>query len=168
MLLSVPGTASGERAFLAAYRRVRYCFGANCSVMDPSRLPKNRRLTEDGLKARSRPMEFLVAAHIKKRSLCSDDERRDLQHVAMLACTFGCDSLYESGWISVDQTGFLQTVPLEQAPAGRLREHLDGLAGLRCGAYGELSEAYFAWHRSTMFRGASIREAPPVSGSADA
>ncbi len=43
------------------------------------------------------PMEFLVAAHIKKRSLSSDDEHRDLQHVAMLACTFGCDSLYESG-----------------------------------------------------------------------
>ena len=107
------------------------------------------------------PMEFLVAAHIKKRSLCSDDERRDLQHVAMLACTFGCDSLYESGWISVDQIGILRTVPPEQAPAGWFREHLEGLAGLRCGAYDELSEAYFAWHRSTMFRGVSIPQAPP-------
>ena len=55
-LLGVPGTASGERAFLAAYRRVRYCFGAICSVMDPSPLPKNRRLTEQDLKARTRPM----------------------------------------------------------------------------------------------------------------
>ena len=55
-LLSVPGTASGERAFLAAYRRVRYCFGAICSVMDPSPLPKNRRLTGQDLKARTRPM----------------------------------------------------------------------------------------------------------------
>ena len=55
-LLGVPGTATTERAFLAAYRRVRYCFGAICSVMDPSALPKNRRLTEDDLKARTRPM----------------------------------------------------------------------------------------------------------------
>ena len=55
-LLGVPGTASGERAFLAAYRRVRYCFGAICSVMDPSPLPKNRRLTEQELKARTREM----------------------------------------------------------------------------------------------------------------
>ena len=55
-LLGVPGTASGERAFLAAYRRVRYCFGAICSVMDPSPLPKNRRLTEQDLTARTRPM----------------------------------------------------------------------------------------------------------------
>ncbi len=39
-LLGVPGTATTERAFLAACRRVRYCFGAICSVMDPSALPK--------------------------------------------------------------------------------------------------------------------------------
>ena len=55
-LLGVPGTATTERAFQAAYRRVRYCFGAICSVMDPSALPKNRRLTEQDLKARTRLM----------------------------------------------------------------------------------------------------------------
>ena len=55
-LLGVPGTATTERAFLAAYRRVRYCFGAIRSVMDPSPLPKNRRLTQDDLKARTRKM----------------------------------------------------------------------------------------------------------------
>jgi hypothetical protein len=55
-LLGVPGTATTERAFKAAYRRVRYCFGAIRSVMDPSPLPKNRRLTEQDLKARARPM----------------------------------------------------------------------------------------------------------------
>ena len=55
-LLGVPGTATTERAFLAAYRRVRYCFGAIGSVMDPSPLPKNRRLTQDDLKARTRKM----------------------------------------------------------------------------------------------------------------
>ena len=56
LLLGVPGTATTERAFLAAYRRVRYCFGAIRSVMDPSPLPKNRRLTQDDLKARARKM----------------------------------------------------------------------------------------------------------------
>ena len=55
-LLKVTGTVTTQRAFLAAYRRVRYCFGAICSVMDPSALPKNRRLTEQDLKARTRPM----------------------------------------------------------------------------------------------------------------
>jgi hypothetical protein len=53
-LLGVPGTVTTERAFLAACRRVRYCFHAACSVMDPSALPKNRRLSEADLKARTR------------------------------------------------------------------------------------------------------------------
>jgi hypothetical protein len=55
-LLKVTGTVTTQRAFLAAYRRVRYCFGAICSAMDPSALPKNRRLTAGDLKARTRPM----------------------------------------------------------------------------------------------------------------
>ena len=55
-LLGVPGATPDERAFLAAYRRVRYCFGAICSVMDPSPLPKNRRLSQADLSARTRPM----------------------------------------------------------------------------------------------------------------
>lgn len=55
-MLGVTGAITTQRAFLAAYRRVRYCFGAIRSVMDPFALPKNRRLTEDDLKARTRPM----------------------------------------------------------------------------------------------------------------
>ena len=66
-LLGVPGTASGERAFLAAYRRVRYCFAAICSVMDPSPLPKNRRLSEQDLTARTRPMTPVQAQAARGR-----------------------------------------------------------------------------------------------------
>ena len=55
-LLGVPGTATTEQAYLAAYRRVRYCFAAIRSVMDPSPLPKNRRLTGQDLTARTTPM----------------------------------------------------------------------------------------------------------------
>jgi hypothetical protein len=55
-LLGVTGTAATQRAFLAAYRRVRYCFGQILKVADPSALPKNRRLTQDELKARTKPI----------------------------------------------------------------------------------------------------------------
>jgi len=55
-LLGVPGTAPTERAFKAAYRRVRYCFHAILSTVDPSALPKNRGLTGGELKARIKPM----------------------------------------------------------------------------------------------------------------
>ena len=53
-LLEVPGTASSRPGFLAAYRRLRYCFHAILSVMDPSGLPKNRRLTAQDLTARTK------------------------------------------------------------------------------------------------------------------
>jgi hypothetical protein len=66
-LLGVPGTAGDERAFLAAYRRVRYCFRAICSVMDPSALPKNRRLGEQDLTARTRPMTPVQAQAARGR-----------------------------------------------------------------------------------------------------
>jgi hypothetical protein len=55
-LLKVTGTAPTQRAFQNAYRRVRYCFHAICSAADPSPLPKNRRLTDAELKARTKPM----------------------------------------------------------------------------------------------------------------
>jgi len=87
-LLGVPGTAPAPRAFLAAYRRVRYCFHAILSVMDPSPLPKNRRLTADELTARARPMtpdqataargrlEALVNALLEASvSVLTDEER---------------------------------------------------------------------------------------------
>jgi hypothetical protein len=94
-----------------------------------------------------------VAAHVKKRSVCGDDERRDLHHVAMLACVFGCDALYEAGWITVDADGRVQTVPPDCTPVGKVREHLQRLAGRQCMAHSPASAAYFTWHRTTIFRG---------------
>ena len=66
-LLGVPGTATTERAFKAAYRRVRYCFRQILKVADPSPLPKNRRLTEDELRARTKPMTPGQAAAARDR-----------------------------------------------------------------------------------------------------
>ena len=56
VLPGVTGTIPAQRAFQAAYRRVRYCFGQILKVADPSALPKNRRLTAGELKARTKPM----------------------------------------------------------------------------------------------------------------
>ncbi|WP_374055822.1 hypothetical protein [Rossellomorea sp. FM04394] len=43
----------------------------------------------------------LVAAHKKKRSHCTDEERKD-PNIVMPVCLFGCDTLYERGIISVE------------------------------------------------------------------
>ena len=114
---------------------------------------RGRELADCALCGHQYPLRFLVAAHIKKRSVCTDDERRDLRHVAMLACTFGCDALYEAGWITVGLDGRIRAIPPDTAPAGRLRDHLQQLAGRQCQAHSQASEPYFAWHRTTIFQG---------------
>ncbi|MEO6087817.1 MAG: hypothetical protein ABIQ18_32365 [Umezawaea sp.] len=94
------------------------------------------------------PSEFLVAAHIKRRSKCTVAERNDLRNVAMLACTFGCDRLYEFGHVTVDHTGLLVATPAEAELSGLVGEHLRRLHGRRCTAHRPESEPYFAWHRA--------------------
>jgi hypothetical protein len=87
-LLGVPGTAATHQAFLAAYRRVRYCFHQICGVVDPSPLPKNRRLSDQDLKARIKRLttsqaqaardrlESLVNALIEASISVLDEEER--------------------------------------------------------------------------------------------
>ena len=43
----------------------------------------------------------LITAHKKKRSICSDEEKRD-PHIVMPMCVFGCDFLYERGNIIIE------------------------------------------------------------------
>ena len=66
-LLGVPGTAPTHQAFLAAYRRVRYCFHQICGAVDPSPLPKNRRLSEQDLKARIKQLTTAQAQAARDR-----------------------------------------------------------------------------------------------------
>ncbi|MHB1712841.1 MAG: hypothetical protein ACYCV7_15820, partial [Acidimicrobiales bacterium] len=54
--LSVTGEVTDDKAFLAAYRRVRYCFALICSVVDPSPLPKNRCVPTEELAVLARSM----------------------------------------------------------------------------------------------------------------
>ena len=99
-LLGVPGTATTQRAFQNACRRVRYCFGQILKVADPSPLPKNRRLTRDELKARTKPMtpgqataardrlEALASALLEASvSVLSKDERATLDGGTALDAT---------------------------------------------------------------------------------
>ncbi|MEW9527381.1 hypothetical protein [Microbispora sp. NPDC049125] len=96
------------------------------------------------------PVRFLVAAHIKMRSLCSDEERRDLANVAMPACQFGCDALFETGYISVNKDG--RVVVADSEAVGLLADRLARLAGRPCLTFSENNEHYFEWHHSTRFR----------------
>ncbi len=43
------------------------------------------------------PTDLLVAGHIKKRSACSPEEKRDAKNIVMPVCRLGCDELFERG-----------------------------------------------------------------------
>jgi hypothetical protein len=86
--------------------------------------------------------EFLVAAHKKKRSKCTDDEKRDLKNIMMLCCVFGCDALYERGYVTIgvdgevsvsDRCGLVEST----YAATVMRTRLDVAEG---------EAAYFQWH----------------------
>lgn len=51
--LGVVGVVADHRSFLARYRQVRYLFASVASVLDPSGLVKNRRLSPEELTSRS-------------------------------------------------------------------------------------------------------------------
>ncbi|MFJ1562137.1 hypothetical protein [Streptomyces mirabilis] len=101
---------------------------------------------------RSLPGTFLIAAHIKKRALCSDDEKRDLANIAMLACTFGCDAVYEHGYVTVAPGGAVQVSPM----AAHLPE-VDAyiqqrLAGRILPWWTPAREPYYQWHRTHTYK----------------
>lgn len=97
------------------------------------------------------PAGYLVAAHIKRRSDCTEDERRDLANIAMLACTFGCDALFENGAIAVDSGG--QLVTHTSTFTGDLAAHVQRLDGRVCTAFRPETAGYFQWHRERTFTG---------------
>jgi hypothetical protein len=97
---------------------------------------------------RELPVGLLHAAHIKRRSKCTDGERLELANV-MRACTLGCDHLFELGCIYVDATGEIRRGKTKLATAA-LDAAVARLAGTRCSAHTDASEPYFEWHRNNL------------------
>ncbi|MEV6226548.1 HNH endonuclease [Saccharopolyspora shandongensis] len=115
-----------------------------------------KRLRELGadrcaLCGRELPAEFLVAAHIKPRRHCTDDEKRDLDNVAMLACLLGCDSLYEHGYIGVGTDGEI-LVSDRAGDCPSVHDLIDRhLAQQRTAWWSPQRARYFDWHREHRF-----------------
>jgi hypothetical protein len=75
-----------------------------------------------------------------------------LSNVAMPACLFGCDSLFELGFVAVDVDGRIVVSPVSlDDPA--LGPRLQALAGRRCETATSGRRGYYEWHRANVFRG---------------
>lgn len=105
---------------------------------------------------RTLPGTFLIAAHIKKRAMCSDDEKRDLANIAMLACTFGCDALYEHGYVTVAAGGAIRLSSLVEGIREVEAYTEERLAGRTVTWWTPAREPYYQWHRTHTFK-----EVPP-------
>ncbi|AVL98221.1 MULTISPECIES: hypothetical protein [Microbacterium] len=98
-----------------------------------------------GLCGRELPASLLVAAHITPRALSNDKQRGDFASVAMLACSLGCDDLFEIGYIVVDGDGVIQ--PGRPSESEALGEVVEGLVGRSCAAFNERTAENFAARR---------------------
>ncbi|WP_051759891.1 HNH endonuclease [Herbidospora cretacea] len=123
------------------------------------RLLLGRGVSQCALCGAELPERLLVAAHIKRRTACDERERRDLDNVAMLACTLGCDSLYEHGYIGISDDGVVELSP-ELLKHPHLHAHAQPLEGRPVAAWTGSSRDYFAWHAANVFR-AQARDEPP-------
>jgi len=90
------------------------------------------------------PSNLLVAGHIKPRYACTETERLDFDNAAMLVCTLGCDSLFEYGYIFVDEFG---TILASVAGKETLGEAVKPYVGRTCLSFAQGTIANFAWHR---------------------
>ncbi|ROP37172.1 hypothetical protein [Saccharothrix texasensis] len=115
-----------------------------------------RRLGEIGggrcaLCDRPLPLSLLVAAHIKKRAKCSEEERLDFDNVGMLACVFGCDALYERGYVSVSPAGDIM-ISAKVAEFTEVEAMVqERLKGRRTSWWTPERDRYYQWHRTHRF-----------------
>jgi len=89
------------------------------------------------------PVEFLVASHIKKRSYCSDEEKLNYNRVVMPMCKFGCDDLFEKGYISI-QNGEVVTLKREKVTTF-VEIYVNQIIGVSCEYWSKETKNYFDW-----------------------
>jgi hypothetical protein len=89
------------------------------------------------------PVEMLVAAHIKRRTNCNLEEKKDFKNVATLMCKLGCDDLFENGYIAVSNGKIVQNE--KRAVTPYLQKHIVELLGLSVDNWAQ-SGKYYEWH----------------------
>lgn len=89
---------------------------------------------------------FMVAAHVKKRSECNKEERLDIENIVVPMCKFGCDDLFEHGYISVDNG--IVTI-LNNNVTKPMLDYMKEIKGNICSSWKSETAKYFQWHLDT-------------------
>lgn len=152
----LPSTANPDEARDRAIQQAK-AFAGQTDATTERKVRREQRLLRkalglDGsshacaLCGRTYPDRLLVAAHIKKRSECSPEEKVDIPAVAMIACTLGCDALFEHGYVVVTDQGVIEATK-KGAASPHVTELVERLVGRKVSGHSE-SAAYYAWHRA--------------------
>lgn len=93
------------------------------------------------------PRRFVRAAHVKRRANANEQERRNLANI-MAACLFGCDELFEHGYVFVDPGGRIRVSNGTPKPStADLLALATMLEARQCAAAKPSAAEFFAWHR---------------------
>jgi hypothetical protein len=112
-------------------------------------LLRGRLTAECSICGKVLPTSLLIAGHIKPRSKCSEDERRDYRAAAMLVCNLGCDALFEWGYVVVDGGGKVR--PGRSPETEGVRGAVAAVSGKSCLAFSTATSGNFAEHAKLVF-----------------
>lgn len=96
------------------------------------------------------PVELLIAAHIKPRSKCTLEEKRDAANIVFPLCLFGCDSLYERGIVSINK-GYVVAISAPEL-TNSVKHYLKNIKGRKCEFWTHKNAGYFQWHYKRRLR----------------
>lgn len=91
-----------------------------------------------------KPADFLIAAHIKQRSKCTDNEKADIQNIGALMCK-PCDHLYEYRYVIVKE-GVVRARSRSKGNDKHLQMEMNKVVGRKIIGYTERNAEYYLWH----------------------
>lgn len=93
---------------------------------------------------RAFPIDLLVAAHIKRRADCTEEERRDFRNNVVPMCRLGCDELFERRYVTVIDRSVRVGPRRTDVPA--VVEYLARIVNRPFASWTRERDAYFRWH----------------------
>ena len=99
---------------------------------------------------RTFPTDIMVAAHIKPRSKCSTQERKN-PNVVMPVCKVGCDDFFEKGYLLVDKEGVVRLNEKMNCSV-ELQTILNSLNGNQCTHFNNETENFFSYKRNSLLQ----------------
>jgi hypothetical protein len=93
------------------------------------------------------PIKFLATAHIKKRSKCTIEEKKDI-NIVMPTCHFGCDKLFEDGYVIVKE-GIIKNNISKKQSTPSIEDYIHNLENNKCNYYNENTQRYFKEHEGS-------------------